>query len=73
VGRGASLSYTPSSMTASCTPRRSLYNTLELRVGTYRIFYDVEEKSATVRVQAIGWKAHNRLFLRGKEYLLENR
>ena len=45
----------------------------ELRVGKYRIFYDVEEESATVRVKAIGWKDHNRLFLRGKEYLLENR
>jgi len=45
----------------------------EFRVGTYRIFYDVEEERATVRVKAIGWKAHNRLFIRGKEYLLENR
>ena len=45
----------------------------ELRVGTYRIFYDVEEERATVRVKAIGWKEHNRLFIRGKEYLLENR
>ena len=44
----------------------------ELRVGTYRIFYDVEEERATVRVKAIGWKEHNRLFIRGKEYLLEN-
>lgn len=48
-------------------------STWELRVGKYRIFYDVEEERATVRVKAIGWKDHNRLFLRGKEYLLENR
>ena len=45
----------------------------ELRVGIYRIFYDVEEEHATVYVKAIGWKEHNRLFIRGKEYLLENR
>jgi mRNA-degrading endonuclease RelE of RelBE toxin-antitoxin system len=45
----------------------------EFRVGTYRIFYDVEEERATVRVKAIGWKEHNRLFIRGKEYLLESR
>ena len=45
----------------------------ELRVGIYRIFYDVEEESTTVRVKAIGWKEHNHLFVRGKEYLLENR
>ena len=48
-------------------------STWELRVGKYRIFYDVEEESATVRIKAVGWKEHNRLFLRGKEYLLENR
>ena len=45
----------------------------ELRVGIYRIFYDVEEEHATVYVKAIGRKEHNRLFIRGKEYLLENR
>jgi len=33
----------------------------------------VEEERATVRVKAIGWKVHNRLIIRGKEYLLENR
>ena len=48
-------------------------STWELRVGKYHIFYDAEEKSVTVRIKAIGWKEHNRLFLRGKEYLLENR
>ena len=42
-------------------------------MGTYRIFYDIEKEHATVRVKAIGWKEHNRLFIRGKEYLLENR
>jgi mRNA-degrading endonuclease RelE of RelBE toxin-antitoxin system len=44
----------------------------ELRVGIYRIFYDVEEERTIVTVKAIGWKDHNRLFIRGKEYLLEN-
>jgi mRNA-degrading endonuclease RelE of RelBE toxin-antitoxin system len=44
-------------------------STWELRVGKHRIFYDVEEENATVRMKAIGWKEHNRLFLRGKEYL----
>lgn len=41
-------------------------------MGIYRIFYDVAEEHATVYVKAIGWKEHNRLFIRGKEYLLEN-
>jgi len=48
-------------------------STWELRVGKHRIFYDVEAENATVRIKAIGWKEHNRLFLRGKEYRLENR
>ncbi len=43
-----------------------------LRVGKYRIFYDVEEEPGLVRVKAVGWKEHNRLFIRGKEYRLEN-
>lgn len=43
-----------------------------LRVGKYRVFYDVEEEQALVRIKAVGWKEHNRLFIRGKEYRLEN-
>lgn len=43
-----------------------------LRLGKYRIFYDVEADPMIVRVKAIGWKEHNRLFIRGKEYILED-
>ena len=42
-------------------------------MGKHRIFYDIEEENVTVRIKTIGWKEHNRLFLRGKEYRLENR
>jgi mRNA-degrading endonuclease RelE of RelBE toxin-antitoxin system len=45
----------------------------ELRLGKYRVFYDVEEEARIIRIKAVGWKEHNRLFIRGKEYLLENR
>ena len=34
MGRGVSLSYPPFSMIVSCTPRRSLYNTLTRRSYT---------------------------------------
>ena len=37
----------------------------ELRIGEYRIFYDVETKD-NVNVLAIGHKVHNELFIRGK-------
>jgi mRNA-degrading endonuclease RelE of RelBE toxin-antitoxin system len=42
----------------------------ELRTGSYRIFYDVDEQGLKVTIKAIGVKEHNRLMIRGKEYLL---
>ena len=42
----------------------------ELRVGEYRVFYDVDETGATVTVKAVGKKEHNKLYIRGKEYEL---
>jgi len=42
----------------------------ELRVATYRVFYDVEREKQAVRIKAIGWKEHNRLFIRGREFVL---
>ena len=43
-----------------------------LRIGRYRIFYDVEDDPVIVRIKAVGWKERNRLFIRGKEYILED-
>src|SRR5579859_7589922 len=42
----------------------------ELRVSTYRVFYDVDEAAKTVTVKAVGWKEHNALYIRGKEFKL---
>jgi mRNA-degrading endonuclease RelE of RelBE toxin-antitoxin system len=42
----------------------------ELRIGKFRIFYDVDEETKTVKIEAIGYKEGNRLFIRGKEYVL---
>jgi addiction module RelE/StbE family toxin len=42
----------------------------EVRVGALRIFYDVDEANNNVAIKAIGWKEHNTLFIRGKEYTL---
>lgn len=40
----------------------------ELRLGDFRVFYDVDESRLAVRVKAVGWKEHNRLLIRGKEF-----
>ncbi len=37
----------------------------ELRIGDYRVFYEIRERS--VRVLAIGHKVHNELFIRGRK------
>ncbi|MEW6095905.1 MAG: type II toxin-antitoxin system RelE/ParE family toxin [bacterium] len=42
----------------------------ELRVGKYRVFYEVFEDSLTVSVVAIGYKQHNILYIRNKEMKL---
>ncbi|HKI06649.1 MAG TPA: type II toxin-antitoxin system RelE/ParE family toxin [Thermoanaerobaculia bacterium] len=40
----------------------------ELRVNAFRVFYDIED--GVVRIKAVGRKEHNRLVIRGKEFLL---
>jgi len=42
----------------------------ELRIGRYRVFYDVDTVIRLVLVKAVGWKDHNTLYIRGKEYVL---
>jgi mRNA-degrading endonuclease RelE of RelBE toxin-antitoxin system len=42
----------------------------ELRVDKYRVFYDVGLENEIVKIKAVGWKEHNRVFIRGKEFIL---
>ena len=42
----------------------------ELRVGKFRVFYDVDESTKTVKIEAVGYKEGSRLFIHGKEYSL---
>ena len=42
----------------------------ELRVRKYRVFYDIDVDQRVAKVKAIGWKEHNKLFIRGKEFTL---
>lgn len=42
----------------------------ELRVDKFRIFYDINVEKETVLIKAVGIKIGNKLFIRGKEFLL---
>ncbi len=42
----------------------------EMRAGSLRVFYDVDEDTQKVTIKAVGRKEHNNLFIRGKEYQL---
>ena len=39
----------------------------ELRVGKFRVFYNVEEKELIVSIEAVGFKIGNVLFIRGEK------
>ena len=42
----------------------------ELRIGTFRVFYDVDKETDLVKVEAVGYKQENTLFVHGEEYEL---
>ncbi len=42
----------------------------ELRAEKYRVFYDVDLEAKSVKIKAVGWKEHNRLFIRGRWFNL---
>lgn len=65
----AQLTYAPLTETANRKTLRP--NTVlapwELRVGRFRVFYEVVVEESVVRVLAVGHKIHNQLFIRGEE------
>ena len=55
----------------ACNRKRLRPNQLaewELRIGEFRVFYDVDSQNAVVKVVAIGHKRGNKLFVHGKEF-----
>lgn len=51
----------------NCKPlRENPTASWELRVGKYRVFYDVDDTARTVTVVSVGHKEHNVLLVRGK-------
>lgn len=66
----AQLIHSPRSVTRNRKPlRENDLSQWEMRVRHYRIFYDLPGEQ-TVLVKAVGWKEHNALYIRGKEYPL---
>ena len=47
--------------------RESVLSRWELRVDNYRVFYNIDEDKGIVDITAVGYKKHNKLFIRGKE------
>ncbi len=65
------LPYEPLITTKNRKPlRENPLSRWELRVKHYRIFYDMDQENSIVEIKAIGYKEHNKLFFRGKEFLL---
>jgi mRNA-degrading endonuclease RelE of RelBE toxin-antitoxin system len=42
----------------------------ELRIDNFRVFYDVDSELSLVKIEAIGYKEGNTLFIHGEEYEL---
>jgi mRNA-degrading endonuclease RelE of RelBE toxin-antitoxin system len=42
----------------------------ELRVGNFRVFYDVNEEKKIVLIKVVGYKKHNALYIRGRRFEL---
>ena len=42
----------------------------ELRIDRFRVFYDADAENQVVLIKAVGWKEHNTLIIRGREFHL---
>ena len=42
----------------------------ELRIGRFRVFYDIDAQANRVKIEAVGYKRGNRLLIHGEEYKL---
>lgn len=65
------LAYEPLAETKNRKPLRT--NELgewELRIEKYRVFYDTDSEERSVKIKAVGWKKHNVLYIRNREFKL---
>ena len=42
----------------------------ELRLGRFRVFFDMDQENRLIQVEAVGYKRGSRLFIHGREYEL---
>ncbi len=42
----------------------------EIRIGKFRVFFDIDNENKRVKIEAVGYKKGNRLYIRGEEYEL---
>lgn len=62
------LTYEPMIVTRSRKPLRpNPIAAWAIRIGEYRVFYDIDSIAKLVTIRAVGYKDHNILFIRGKE------
>lgn len=47
--------------------RHNILSRWELRIGKYRVFYNVDQNAQLVIITAVGYKEHNKLLIQGKE------
>lgn len=40
----------------------------ELRVGRFRVFFDIDPEHRLIKIEAVGYKRGSRLFIHGREY-----
>ena len=70
-GMREQLTYQPHVETKNRKPLRdNLLASWELRIGKYRVFYEVNETANMVSVVPVGHKEHNVLLIRGEEVQL---
>lgn len=67
----AQLPHQPNIETKNRKPlRENVLSDWELKVGKYRVFYDINEDERIVRIVAVGHKEHNVLYIEGEEFSL---
>lgn len=42
----------------------------EFKIQKYRVFYDTNSERQIVKIKAVGWKKHNVLFIRKREFMI---
>jgi mRNA-degrading endonuclease RelE of RelBE toxin-antitoxin system len=67
----ASLQHEPLAETRHRKPLRpNDLSAWELRVGNFRVFYDVNDEDKIVLIKAIGYKKHSALYIRDRSFEL---